>query len=76
MNFNLEDYYIEKRAEREEIKKLVRELRKLIPNHKFRVERGYNNGIVVDERYSIYRNDDEKTIEPLRNKIIEFCEKE
>lgn len=70
MDFNLEDYYTEKRAEREEIKKLVRELRKLIPNHKFRVERGYNNGIVVDERFSVYRNDD-GTIEALRNHIIE-----
>lgn len=74
MDFNLEDYYTEKKAEREEIKKLVRELRKLIPNHKFRVERGYNNGIVVDERYSIYKNDD-GTIEALKNYIInKFCD--
>ena len=70
MNFNIEEYLTKKRAEREEIKKLVRELRKLIPNHKFRVERGYNNGIVIDERSSIYRNDD-GTIEALKNHIIE-----
>lgn len=62
--------YTEKKAEHEEVKKLVRELRKLIPNHKFRVERGYtNNGIVIDERSSIYRNDD-ATIEDLKNEII------
>ena len=70
MNFSLEEYHRKKRAEREEIKKLVRELRKLIPNHKFRIERGYNNGIVIDERHNIYKNDDEKTVEALKNYII------
>lgn len=63
--------YTEKKAEHEEVKKLVRELRKLIPNHKFRVERGYtNNGIVIDEKTSIYRNDD-GTLEALKNYIVE-----
>ena len=70
MNFSLEEYHRKQRAEREEIKKLVRELRKLIPNHKFRIERGYNNGIVIDERHNIYKNDDEKTVEALKNYII------
>lgn len=70
MNFSLEEYHRKQRAEREEIKKLVRELRKLIPNHKFRIERGCNNGIVIDERHRIYKNDDEKTVEALKNYII------
>ena len=63
-------YTEEKKAEHEEVKKLVRELRKLIPNHKFRIERGLNNGIVIDERFSVYKNDDE-TIEALKNYIVE-----
>ena len=70
MSFNIERYYAKQKAEREEIKKLVRELRKLIPNHKFRIERGLSNGIVIDEKTYIYRNDD-GTVEALKNYIIE-----
>ena len=61
--------YTEQKAEHEEVKKLVRELRKLIPNHKFRIERSLNNGIVIDEKSTIYRNCD-KTLEDLKNEII------
>ena len=61
--------YTEKKAEHEEVKKLVRELRKLIPNHKFRIERSLNNGIVIDEKSTIYRNCD-ATLEDLKNEII------
>lgn len=61
--------YTEKKVEHEEVKKLVRELRKLIPNHKFRTERGLNNGIVVDEKITFYRNFGE-TLEDLKSKII------
>ena len=61
--------YTEQKAEHEEVKKLVRELRKLIPNHKFRIERSLNNGIVIDEKSTIYRNCD-ATLEDLKNEII------
>lgn len=67
--------YTEKRIEHEEVKKLVRELRKLIPNHKFRAERGLNNGIVVDEKTSIYRNCDE-TLEDLKSAIVKSYQEE
>lgn len=61
--------YTEKKVEHEEVKKLVRELRKLIPNHKFRADRGLNNGIFVDEKITFYRNLDE-TLEDLKNAIV------
>ena len=61
--------YTEKKVEHEEVKRLVRELRELIPNHKLRTERGLNNGIVVDEKITFYRNYGE-TLEDLKNAIV------
>lgn len=67
--------YTEKLVEHAEVKKLVKELRKLIPSHKFRVERGLNNGIVVDERVTIYRNRYE-TLEDLKNVIVWYYQED
>lgn len=67
--------YTEKLVEHGEVKKLVKELRKLIPSHKFRVERGLNNGIVVDERVTIYRNRYE-TLEDLKNVIVWYYQED
>lgn len=67
--------YTEKLVEHEAVKKLARELRKLIPSHKFRTERGLNNGIVIDEKATFYRNCDE-TFEDLKSAIVSYCKKE
>lgn len=69
------DYYTSRKIEHEGIKKLARELRKLIPNHKFRAERGFNNGIVIDEKTSFYKNCGE-TFEDLKGAIVSYCQKE
>lgn len=67
------DYYTSRKVEHEAVKKLARELRKLIPNHKFRTERGFNNGIVIDEKTSFYKNCDE-TFEDLKGAIVSYCQ--